>query len=49
VMITVFSMIAELKRDFISGRTKEGLLARKARGIKLGKPTGVIQSQCMKK
>lgn len=44
VMITVFSMIAELERDFISERTKEGLLARKARGIKLGKPTGVIQS-----
>jgi DNA invertase Pin-like site-specific DNA recombinase len=44
VMITVFSMIAELERDFISERTKEGLLARKARGIKLGKLTGVIQS-----
>lgn len=44
VMITVFSMIAELERDFISERTKEGLMARKAKGIKLGKPKGVIQA-----
>ena len=44
VLITVFSMIAELERDFISERTKEGLNARKAKGIKLGKPKGVLQS-----
>lgn len=44
VLITVFSMIAELERDFISERTKEGLNARKAKGIKLGKPKGTLQT-----
>jgi DNA invertase Pin-like site-specific DNA recombinase len=44
VLITVFSMLAELERDFISERTKEGLRARAAKGIKLGKPTGTIQA-----
>ena len=43
VLITVFSMVAELERDFISERTKEGLKARKAQGIQLGKPKGTIQ------
>lgn len=43
VLIAVFSMVAELERDFISERTKEGLKARKARGISLGKPKGTIQ------
>lgn len=37
-------MLAELERDFISERTKEGLRARVAKGIKLGKPKGVIQA-----
>ena len=44
ILITVFSMLAELERDFISERTKEGLRAIKAKGIKLGKPNGVIQA-----
>ena len=44
ILLTIFSMMAELERDFISERTKEGLKARKARGIILGKPKGVIQS-----
>lgn len=43
VLVTVFSMLAELERDFISERTKEGLRARAAKGIKLGKPVGTIQ------
>ena len=42
-MITVFAMVAELERDFISERTKEGLQARVAKGIKLGKPKGILQ------
>ncbi|WP_242602144.1 recombinase family protein [Legionella nagasakiensis] len=33
VLITIFSMLAELERDFISERTKEGLRARVAKGI----------------
>lgn len=44
VLITIFSMLAELERDFISERTKEGLKARAAKGIKLGKPKGVVQA-----
>jgi len=44
VLITIFSMMAELERDFISERTKEGLKARKAKGITLGKPKGTIQA-----
>jgi DNA invertase Pin-like site-specific DNA recombinase len=44
VLITIFSMLAELERDFISERTKEGLRARKEKGINLGKPKGVIQA-----
>ncbi|MBA2710287.1 MAG: recombinase family protein [Tatlockia sp.] len=44
VLITIFSMLAELERDFISERTKEGLRARAAKGIILGKPKGVIQA-----
>ncbi len=43
VLLTIFSMVAELERDFISERTKEGLMARKEMGIKLGKPKGTIQ------
>ena len=37
VLITIFSMLAELERDFISERTKEGMAALKAKGVKLGK------------
>ncbi len=44
ILITVFSMLAELERDFISERTKEGLKARKDKGIKLGKPKGILQA-----
>jgi DNA invertase Pin-like site-specific DNA recombinase len=44
IMITLFSLFAELERDLISMRTKEALAAKKAQGIRLGKPKGVIQS-----
>lgn len=43
VMITLFSLFAELERDLISLRTKEALAAKKRQGVKLGKPKGVIQ------
>ncbi|MBK2028519.1 recombinase family protein [Francisella noatunensis] len=43
ILITIFSMLAELERDFISERTKEGLKAVKAQGTRLGKPKGTIQ------
>lgn len=44
ILVTVFSMLAELERDFISERTKEGLAARRAAGVILGKPVGTIQA-----
>lgn len=43
IMVTVFSLLAELERDLISLRTKEALAAKKSQGIKLGKPKGTIQ------
>jgi DNA invertase Pin-like site-specific DNA recombinase len=42
VIITMFSLLAELERDLISMRTKEGLKARKEKGQKLGRPKGAI-------
>lgn len=44
MLITILSMFAEFERDIIAQRTKEALASMKARGIKLGKPKGVIQS-----
>ena len=44
VMLTMFSLMSELERDFISARTKEALKARKDRGMTLGKPKGVVQA-----
>lgn len=43
VIVTLFSLFAELERDFVSMRTKEALASKKAQGIKLGKPKGTIQ------
>jgi len=43
IMITLFSLFAELERDMISLRTKEALSAKKAQGLTLGKPKGTIQ------
>lgn len=43
ILITTFSMLAKLERDFISHRTKTALRARISKGIKLGKPVGTIQ------
>ena len=44
VMITLFSLFAELERDLVSLRTREALAAKKAQGITLGKPIGTIQA-----
>lgn len=43
IIVTLFSLLAELERDLISHRTKEALTVKKAQGIKLGKPKGTIQ------
>lgn len=37
---TVFALVAQIERDLISQRTKEALHAKKAMGIKLGRPKG---------
>lgn len=43
IIVTLFSLFGELERDLISLRTKEALAAKKAKGVKLGKPKGTIQ------
>jgi len=42
VMITLFSLFAEIERDLISERTKEGIVAARAKGKILGRPKGVL-------
>lgn len=43
VMVAMFSLFAELERDLISQRTKEGLAAKRKKGVRLGKPPGTLQ------
>ena len=45
VMAMMFSMVAEVERDLISKRTKEALRAKKAAGVKLGRPRGIGKSK----
>jgi DNA invertase Pin-like site-specific DNA recombinase len=45
VMAMAFSIAAEIERDLISKRTKEALSARRAKGIKLGRPKGPGKSK----
>lgn len=45
IMISTFSLIAELERDFISIRTQEALAKKKADGVKLGRPRGTGKSK----
>jgi DNA invertase Pin-like site-specific DNA recombinase len=45
VMAMVFSIAAEIERDLISSRTKEALQARKAAGVRLGRPKGPGRSK----
>ena len=41
--VTIFGLMAELERDFISIRTRMGLEARRQAGVTLGKPVGTRQ------
>ena len=43
IIITLFSLFAELERDLVSLRTKEALVAKKKQGVQLGKPKGTLQ------
>jgi DNA invertase Pin-like site-specific DNA recombinase len=40
VMVALFGLFAEVERDLISERTKEGLVAARAKGRLLGRPKG---------
>ncbi len=42
VMVTLFALFAEVERDLISERTKEGLAAARAKGKLLGRPKGSL-------
>ena len=42
IMVTMMSLFAELERDLISQRTKRALEAKKASGVRLGRPKGSI-------
>jgi DNA invertase Pin-like site-specific DNA recombinase len=44
-MITMFGLFAEIERDLISERTKQGLLAAKQKGKLLGRPKGSGKSK----
>jgi DNA invertase Pin-like site-specific DNA recombinase len=45
VVLVILSLVAELEKDLISMRTKESLAARKAAGVKLGRPRGPGKSK----
>lgn len=45
IISTVFSLVAQIERSLISERTKEALRAKKAQGIKLGRPVGKSDSK----
>ena len=45
IVAMVFAMAAEIEKDLISQRTKEGLRARKAAGVILGRPKGPGKSK----
>ena len=45
IIAMAFAMAAEIERDLISKRTKEALVAKKANGIRLGRPKGVGKSK----
>ncbi len=44
IIVTLFSLFAELERDLVSLRTREALATRKSQGVKLGNPKGTIQA-----
>ena len=40
LLLAIYSYFAEAERDYISMRTKQGLAAARAKGVKLGRPKG---------
>jgi DNA invertase Pin-like site-specific DNA recombinase len=41
-IVKLFSLLAEVGQDLMSSRTRAGLAARKAEGVKLGRPKGSL-------
>lgn len=42
IMVTIISLLSEIERDLLSSRTKEGLIAARAKGKTLGRPKGSL-------
>jgi DNA invertase Pin-like site-specific DNA recombinase len=42
VLVTIFSLLAELERDLISERAKKALAAKRHQGVILGRPKGSL-------
>ena len=42
VMVTMFGLFAEIERDLISERTKEGIAAARKKGKTIGRPKGIL-------
>ena len=45
VLAFAFGLSAEIERDLISQRTKEALELKRAEGMKLGRPVGVLSKK----
>jgi DNA invertase Pin-like site-specific DNA recombinase len=45
IVLQVMAMVSEIERDLISARTKEALKARRAAGVRLGRPKGPGKSK----
>ena len=48
IIMTIYAMAAEIERDLISQRTKEGLRAARVKGKMLGRPKGPGKSKLNK-
>ena len=45
LLTTMFGIVSEIERDLLTSRVKEGLMAAKLRGVKLGRKPGLAKSK----